>query len=65
MMGLVGLFLAFQAWADFRRRSTLHQRDDGIYVWVEWHGGTRCSATDPSEPGGEWDSDGDGDGGGD
>lgn len=34
-----------------------------MYVWVEWHGGERCSDTDPSEPGGEWDIDGDGDGG--
>lgn len=66
LIALAGLFLAFMTWADVRRRSTLRRRDDGTYVWIEWHGGTRCSDTDPSEPGGAWDSDGDvGDGGGD
>ncbi len=47
------------------RRSSLHRREDGVYVWVEWHGGERTSLQDPSETGGAWDSDGDGDGGGD
>ena len=60
------LFLAaivFGIYRDHIRRKTLYQRDDGTYVWVEWHGGERCSDTDPSEAGGLWDSDGDGDGG--
>jgi len=68
MMALFAFMMLFDAWAAYRRRSSLHQREDGVYVWIEWHGGQRCSDTDPSEPGGEWDSDsddGDGDGGGD
>ena len=60
---IVGPLLAFYAWSDFRKRSTLTQTEDGTYVWIEWHGGVGSSETDPSEPGGEWDSDGDGDGG--
>ncbi len=59
----IAAFLAFGAYRNHRRRSTLRQRDDGTYVWIEWHGGERCSDTDPSEPGGDWDSEGDGDGG--
>lgn len=55
--------LTFFGFVEYRRRSTLRQRDDGTYVWIEWHGGERCATRDPSEPGGEWDSDADGDGG--
>ena len=57
------LEVAFSIYRDRVRRKTLRQRDDGTYVRIELHGGERCSDTDPSEPGGEWDSDGDGDGG--
>ena len=59
---LIG-FIAFAIYRDHIRRKTLRQLDDGTYLWVEWHGGERRSDTDPSEPGGDWDSDGDGDGG--
>ncbi|WP_299923132.1 hypothetical protein [uncultured Pelagimonas sp.] len=54
---------AFSIYRDRVRRKTLRQDADGTYVWVEWHGGERRSDTDPSDPGGEWDNDGDGDGG--
>ena len=57
------LFLLFIAYRNRVRRKTLHQRDDGTYVWIEWHGGERCSDTDPTASGGAWDSDGGGDGG--
>ena len=60
---LVVGFIAFTIYRNRVRRKTLRQRDDGTYVWMEWHGGERYSETDPSEPGGEWDNDGDGDGG--
>ena len=60
---LVATISLFGLYRDHRRRSTLRQREDGVYVWIEWHGGERCSDTDPSEPGGDWDSEGDGDGG--
>ena len=56
----------FQAYRDYTRRRSLRQREDGLYVWVEWTGDERCSAEDPSETGGLWDGEGgDGDGGGD
>ncbi|MCH2165735.1 MAG: hypothetical protein MK098_13950 [Marinovum sp.] len=58
-------FLAFDAWSKFCKRSSLHQRDGGVYVWVEWDGTERCSLLHPDAPGGEWDSDGDGGDGGD
>ncbi len=61
--GFVIAFIAFSILRNHVRRKTLRQENDGTYVWVEWHGGERRSPTDPSEPGGEWDSDGDGDGG--
>lgn len=57
------IVLSFLGLKDYCRRSTLQKREDGMYVWVEWHGGERCSSDDPSADGGEWDSDGDGDGG--
>lgn len=58
--------VSFQACKDYIRRRSLHQREDGVYVWVEWSGAERCSSEDPSEAGGLWDSEGgDGDGGGD
>ncbi len=56
-------FIAFSIYRNRVRQKTLRQREDGTYVWIEWHGGERCSNTDPSAPGGDWDSDGDGDGG--
>ena len=59
---MVGI-IAFLIYRDRVRRKTLRRRDDGSYVWIEWHGGERCSDIDPSTPGGAWDSDGDGDGG--
>lgn len=60
---IVGPLLAFFAWSNYRRRSTLTQKEDGTYVWIEWHGGCRSSETDPSKPGGDWDSEDGGDGG--
>jgi hypothetical protein len=62
---LVILALAFQIYRNQARKRSLQQREDGTYIWVEWHGGVRTSDTDPSEPGGAWDdADGAGDGGG-
>ncbi|NIZ61442.1 hypothetical protein DL239_10685 [Sedimentitalea sp. CY04] len=63
--GLVIAIIAFSVYRNQVRRKSLHKRDDGLYVWVEWYGGERCSATDPSVPGGLWDSEADdgGDGG--
>ena len=61
------LFAAVFAFTIHRnrvRRKSLHVREDGMYVWVEWPRGERTSHRDPSEPGGEWDSDGDADGDG-
>lgn len=61
------LFLAITAFVFYRnrvRRRSLHRRDDGVYVWTDWHGGTCTSRNDPSRPGGEWDGDSGGDGGG-
>lgn len=60
---LVAAVLAFIVYRNRVRRKSLHKRDDGVYVWIEWHGGERTSYRDPSEPGGDWDSDSDGDGG--
>ena len=60
---LVAAVIAFTMYRNRVRRKSLHKRDDGMYVWIEWHGGERSSLQDPSEPGGDWDSDGDGDGG--
>ena len=61
---LVCAYLVYTIIRDTVRKRTLRQTDDGTYVWIEWHGGERCSDTDPSEAGGLWDSEGgDGDGG--
>lgn len=60
---LVIAVIAFNIYRHRVRTRSLRQRQDGVYVWIEWHGGERQSLTDPSEPGGEWDSEGDGDGG--
>lgn len=60
---LIAVVVAFTIYRNRVRRKSLHRRDDGVYVWIEWHGGKRTSLQDPSEPGGDWDSDGDGDGG--
>lgn len=60
---LVAAVLAFTFYRNRVRRKSLRKRDDGMYVWIEWHGGERSSLQDPSAPGGDWDSDGDGDGG--
>ena len=54
--------LSFGIYRDRVRRKTLRRRDDGVYIWVEWHGGERSSRENPTE---DWDSEGDGDGGGD
>ena len=62
-IALIAVLVAFSVYPNRVGRKTLRQRGDGTYGWIEWHGGERCSDTDPSEPGGEWDSDGDGDGG--
>lgn len=64
---LVVAVFAFSIYRDRVRRKSLRRREDGVYVWLEWHGGERSSVRDPSEQGGAWDSDGDGggDGGGD
>lgn len=64
LTGVVTLAMAFYAWSEFRKRSTLRRRDDGVYVWIEWYGFERTSVTDPSKPGGAWDCDGDGGGDG-
>ncbi|WP_136442184.1 hypothetical protein [Pacificoceanicola onchidii] len=55
-----GAVMSFGLYRDHKRRSTLRQREDGVYVWIEWHGGERRSFCDPTE---DWDSEGDGDGG--
>ncbi len=62
---LVIIFVAFSFYRNRVRRTSLRQREDGLYAWVEWHGGERWSDTDPSAPGGLWasEADGDGDGG--
>lgn len=58
--------IAFEIYRNRVRRRSLRRRCDGVYVWIEWHGGERCSDKDPTAPGGDWDSDTDGgDGGGD
>jgi len=64
-VGLISLYMAFHSWRDFRRRSTLRQREDGTYVWINWDGSEACAITDPSAPGGEWDGEDDGGDGGD
>ncbi|MBO9397559.1 hypothetical protein J7400_12800 [Shimia sp. R9_2] len=56
-------FIAFSLYQNRVRRKSLRRQEDGLYVWIEWHGGERSSYTDPSAAGGAWDSDGDGDGG--
>ncbi|MEP5731115.1 MAG: hypothetical protein ABJL67_17295 [Sulfitobacter sp.] len=63
MCVLIVLVVGFQMYRSRVRKSSLRQREDGVYVWIEWHGGERSSICDPSLPGGEWDSDGDCDGG--
>lgn len=60
---IVAGFVSFFFWRNRTRRRTLRIREDGMYVWIEWPSGERCSPDDPSAPGGEWDSGGDGDGG--
>ncbi len=60
---LLLMVIGFNVYRTTLRKRSLHQKDDGTFVWIEWHGGERSSPTDPSEPGGEWDCDGDGDGG--
>ena len=64
---LIAAVIAFTLYRRHIRRKSLHRRDDGTYVWTEWHGGEKTSHRDPSEKGGDWDSGGDagGDGGGD
>ncbi|WP_147126282.1 hypothetical protein [Shimia ponticola] len=59
---LMAVFMVFGWYRNKVRRDSLHQREDGVYVWVEWHGGERTSICDPTE---EWDSEGDGGDGGD
>lgn len=60
------LIVTFNLCRDGLQRGTLRQDETGVYAWIEWHGGERRSCTDPSEPGGAWDSEGgDSDGGGD
>ncbi|MEP3461413.1 MAG: hypothetical protein ABJN71_03405 [Lentilitoribacter sp.] len=55
---LVGTYYAgYSIWI---RPKTLNQREDGIYVWREWHGGAASSPDDPSAPGGLWEGEGDG-----
>ena len=61
MMGVIGVILAFETYRDYRRRSTLRKREDGVYVWIEWHGGESSAPTDPTD---DWDSEGNGDGDG-
>ena len=60
---LIVMVIAFQIYRTRMRKRTLGRREDGMYVWIEWHGGERSSPCDPSAPGGEWDSECDGDGG--
>ncbi|WP_299552317.1 hypothetical protein [uncultured Tateyamaria sp.] len=62
-IAIVCACVAFSVWRNRVRRRSLRQREDGMYVWVEWHGGERCSLDDPAAPGGAWDSEGDGGGG--
>ena len=65
MIALVAIVLAFQFIRRFVRRKSLRQRDDGMFVWLEWTGREKMAETDPREPGGAWNSDGDGGDGGD
>ncbi|MEP3846561.1 MAG: hypothetical protein ABJM43_14605 [Paracoccaceae bacterium] len=58
MCVLVVLAVGFQVYRSRVRKSSLHQREDGVYVWIEWHGAERSSICDPSLPGGEGDCDG-------
>lgn len=60
---LASRFHYFCNYCDRVRHNTLRKREDGTYVWTEWHGGQRTSDKDPSRLGGE--SFGDTDGGGD
>ncbi len=57
-----------------KRRDSLRQRDDGMFIWFDFDGSERESDKHPEEEGGEWymdssnpsnDFDGDGGGGGD
>lgn len=48
------LLLIFFVYRDEKRRRSLRQREDGTYVWAEWHGGQRTSERDPTAPGGQW-----------
>jgi len=61
---LVIIFVAFVFYCNRVRRASLRQREDGLYVWVEWHGGERWSYDDPSAPGGLWESEAESDGDG-
>jgi len=65
LIGAIILGVAFSVFSTTRRHMTLRREPDGSYTWTEWHGGRRSSDTDPSAPGGDWDSDGDGGDGGD
>ena len=62
---LFAIFVIFEIYRRRVRTKSLRQKDNGMYVWVEWHGGERSSWDDPSALGGEWDSECDGGGGGD
>lgn len=62
---IIGIATIFGFYVYWVRRKSLHQREDGTYVWRDWHGGECTSIEDPSALGGEWDSGSDGDGGGD
>ena len=64
LIAIVLAVIAFGIWRNRTRHRSLRRREDGKYVWVEWHGGERSSFKDPRAPGGDWDSGGNGNGNG-
>jgi len=60
VISVLGL-IVFMLYRENARHRSLHRREDGMFVWTEWHGKECESLVDPSGPGGAWSS---GDGGG-
>lgn len=59
LVGMFGTLIFYVVTHRIRVRS-LHQREDGMFIWTEWYGERRSSRLDPRLPGGEWYSDSDG-----
>lgn len=51
---LVAAAIIFYLYRENLRRKSLRQREDGMFIWLEWHGGEGRSYQDPSKPGGAW-----------